>query len=215
MKECALRTRSTHGVHHAIIEVNVVIGVVLGEVLVARVVPLVVDAVIGLALSLIAHVDVVVVFVVAILHRISCMGDILFTVCLSYCDKFLYRIMSDCTENSGDVRMNLEASSFDAAKKEKLSMAPYFPADKWIDVLSKGGGQKKRFQHCWKPNFLVKLLYLRAIQGHSGKAYSGNARINPALQDNVLSPKGFTKYVYHVGNGKELRSIVRNGLVPG
>ena len=50
-----------------------------GDVLVARVVPLVVDAVIGLALSLIAHV-VVVVFVVAILHRIFCMGDILFTV---------------------------------------------------------------------------------------------------------------------------------------
>ena len=39
------------------------------DVLVARVVPLVVDAVICLALSLIAHV-VVVVFVVAILHGI-------------------------------------------------------------------------------------------------------------------------------------------------
>ena len=71
VKECALRARSTHGVHHAIVEVNIVIGVVLGEVLVAHVVPLVVDAVIGLALSLIAHV-VVVVFVVAILHRIFC-----------------------------------------------------------------------------------------------------------------------------------------------
>ena len=71
VKECAPRARSTHGVHHAIVEVNIVIGVVLGEVLVARVVPLVVDAVIGLALSLIAHV-VVVDFVVAILHRIFC-----------------------------------------------------------------------------------------------------------------------------------------------
>ena len=77
VKECALRARSTHGVHHAIVEVNIVIGVVLGEVLVARVVPLVVDAVIGLALGLIAHVVVVVVvvvvvFVVAIMHRIFC-----------------------------------------------------------------------------------------------------------------------------------------------
>ena len=72
--ECALRARSTHGVHHAIVEVNIVIGVVLGEVLVARVVPLVVDAVIGLALSLIAHVVVVVVFVVAILHTIFLYG---------------------------------------------------------------------------------------------------------------------------------------------
>ena len=64
--------------HHAIVEVNIVNGVVLGEVLVARVVPLVVDAVIGLALSLIAHV-IVGIFVVAILHGISCMGDIFFT----------------------------------------------------------------------------------------------------------------------------------------
>ena len=73
LKECALRARSTHGVHHATVEVNIVIGVVLGEVLVARVAPLVVDAVIDLALSLIAHV-VVVVFVVAILHRIFLYG---------------------------------------------------------------------------------------------------------------------------------------------
>ena len=71
VEECALRARSTHGVHHAIVEVNIVIVVVLGEVLVARVVRLVVDAVIGLALSLIAHV-VVVVFVVATFNRFFC-----------------------------------------------------------------------------------------------------------------------------------------------
>ena len=70
VKECALRVRSTHGVHHAIVEVNVVIGVVLGEVLVAHVVPLVVDAIIGLTLGLIAHV-VIVVFVVAIIKEFS------------------------------------------------------------------------------------------------------------------------------------------------
>ena len=56
VKECSLRARSTHGVHHAIAEVNIVIGVVLGEVLVAHFVSLVVDAVIGLARCLIAHV---------------------------------------------------------------------------------------------------------------------------------------------------------------
>ena len=72
VKECALRARSTHGVHHAIVDVNIVIGVVLGEVLVAHVVPLC-DAVIGLALSLIAHVAIV-VFVVAILHKIFLYG---------------------------------------------------------------------------------------------------------------------------------------------
>ena len=40
VEECAPRARSTHGVHHAIVEVNIVIGVVLDEVLVARVVHL-------------------------------------------------------------------------------------------------------------------------------------------------------------------------------
>ena len=55
VKECALRARS-------------------GDVHVARVVvSIVVDAAVGLTLGLIAHV-VVVVFVVAILHRIFCIG---------------------------------------------------------------------------------------------------------------------------------------------
>ena len=71
VEECAPRAHSTHGVHHEIVEVNIVIGVVLGEVLVARFVPLVVDGVI-------AHV-VIVVFVVAIFIDFPCMGDILFT----------------------------------------------------------------------------------------------------------------------------------------
>ena len=63
-EEYALRARSTNGVHHAIVEVNIVIGVVLGElhVVVVRVhVPLVVcdDAVIDLTLVLIALVEIV------------------------------------------------------------------------------------------------------------------------------------------------------------
>ena len=59
------------------------------------------------------------------------------------------------------------------------------------------------------PNYLKKFLYFRASQGYSGSA------INPALQDNVLLPEGFTEYIYHVGNGNELRSIVNHGLIPG
>ena len=77
VEECALRACSTHGVHHAIVEVNIVIGVVLGELhVVVRVhIPLVVcdDAVIDLTLVLIALV-VIVVFVVAIFHRILLYG---------------------------------------------------------------------------------------------------------------------------------------------
>ena len=77
VEECALRARATHGVHHAIVEVNIVIGVVLGELhVVMRVhIPLVVcdDAVVRLTLVLIALV-VIVVVVVAIFHRILLYG---------------------------------------------------------------------------------------------------------------------------------------------
>ena len=55
----------------------------------------------------------------------------------------------------------------------------------------------------------IKILFFRAIQGHSGST------INLALQDNVLLPEGFTEFTYHVGNGKELRSIVNHCLIPG
>ena len=60
-----------------------------------------------------------------------------------------------------------------------------------------------------RPNCPQKFLYLRAIQGHSGSTF------NPPLQDNVLLPEVFTEYVCHVGNGKELRSTVNHGLIPG
>ena len=79
--------------------------------------------------------------------------------------------------------------------EQKLSMASCWSTEKCVDVLSKGGGQKKRFPYCSKPICPETLLFLQASQVHSGKAHSGKARINPALQDNVLSPKDFTKYV--------------------
>ena len=68
---------------------------------------------------------------------------------------------------------------------------------------------KKKFQYCLNPNYPHQFQCLRAIQGHSGST------INPALQDNVLLPEGFTEYIYHIGNGKDLRSIVKHGLIPG
>ena len=76
--QCALRARYTHDVHHAIVGVNVVIGVLVGELhVVVRVhVPLVVvcdEAVVRRTLGLIALV-VIVVFVVAIFHRILLYG---------------------------------------------------------------------------------------------------------------------------------------------
>ena len=85
-KQCALRARSTHDVHHAIVGVNVVIGVLVVHCelhVVVRVhVPRVVvcdEAVVRRTLGLIALV-VMVVFVVAIFIEFCCMGDILFAL---------------------------------------------------------------------------------------------------------------------------------------
>ena len=94
--------------------------------------------------------------------------------------------------------------------KKHFVNAPHWSIEKWISVLTKGGGQKKIFQYCLNPNYPHQFLYVRAMQGHSGST------INHALpEDNVLLPEGFTEYIYHVGNEKELRSIVNHGLFPG
>ena len=68
------------------------------------------------------------------------------------------------------------------------------------------GGHKKRFQYSVDPH-VDAILYLRAIQGHSG----GNP-IDPSLQDNVMVPNDFLKYIYHVENSHDLHSIISSGL---
>ena len=54
------------------------------------------------------------------------------------------------------------------------------------------------------------IIYLRALQGHSG-----NNLIDPTLQDNVLIAPGVFPYIYHVGSTFNLHSIISNGLIPG
>ena len=53
-------------------------------------------------------------------------------------------------------------------------------------------------------------LYLRALQGHSGRNL-----IDPTLQDNVLIQNNFFQYIYHVGCAINLHSIINTGLIPG
>ena len=95
-------------------------------------------------------------------------------------------------------------------RKKKFDDASQWSLEHWISTLAKRGGAKKRFQYCGNPNSSHQFQYLRAIHGHSGD----NA-IDPALQDNVLLPKGFTEYIYHVGNASDLNTRTRNGLIPG
>ena len=80
--------------------------------------------------------------------------------------------------------------------------------DRWIACLAAGGGSKRRYQYC--SDNLGTILYLRALQGHTGSNL-----IDHTLQDNVLIGTGIFPYIYHVGCTFNLHSIINNGLVPG
>ena len=75
--------------------------------------------------------------------------------------------------------------------------------------MVRGGGNKKIFQYCTDPS-RQEILYLRALQGHSGRN-----SIDPSLQDNVLIPNDFFEYIYHIGCAINLHSITNSGLIPG
>ena len=80
--------------------------------------------------------------------------------------------------------------------------------DRWKACWAAGRGSKLRYQYC--SDNLGTILYLRALQGHSGSNL-----IDPTLQDNVLIGTGIFPYIYHVGCAFNLYSIINNGLVPG
>ena len=71
-----------------------------------------------------------------------------------------------------------------------------------------GGGIKKKYQHCTDSSGII--LYLRALQGHSGRSL-----IDPFLQDNVITPNNFFEYIDHIGCAINLHSIINSGLIPG
>ena len=80
--------------------------------------------------------------------------------------------------------------------------------DRWKACLVAGGGSKRRYQYCSDDS--GKILYLRALQGHSGSNF-----IDPTLQDNVVIGTGMFPCVYHIGCAFNLHSIINNGLIPG
>ena len=84
----------------------------------------------------------------------------------------------------------------------------HWPDIKWKTCLARRGGNKNRFQYC--TDLSGEILYLRALQGHSGRSL-----IDPSKQDNVLIPNSFFKYIYHVGCAINLHSIINSGLIFG
>ena len=79
----------------------------------------------------------------------------------------------------------------------------------WKSKMARRGGNKKRFQYCTDSSG-QEILYLRALEGHSGRN-----PIDPTLQDNVLIPNNFFEYIYHIGCAISLHSITDSGLIPG
>ena len=79
--------------------------------------------------------------------------------------------------------------------------------DRWLACLAAGGGPKRRYQYC--SDHLGSIIYLRALQGHSGDSI-----IDLALQDHVLIGPGVFPYIYHVGSNFSISSILSNGLIP-
>ena len=80
--------------------------------------------------------------------------------------------------------------------------------DKWNGTMAGGGGNKKIFQYCADPSGTI--LYFRALQSHSGRNL-----IDFSLQDNVVIPDGFFKYIDHVGCAINLHSIINSRLIQG
>ena len=90
---------------------------------------------------------------------------------------------------------------------------PHSQISCWSDdrgkvCLAAGGGSKRRYQYCSDDS--GRILYLRALQGHSGSNL-----INPTLQENVVIGTGIFPYIYHVGCAFKLHSMINNGLIPG
>ena len=80
--------------------------------------------------------------------------------------------------------------------------------DRWKVCLAAGGGSKRRYQYC--SDISGTILYLRALQGHSGRNL-----IDPLLQDNVIIQRGLFHHIYQRGCAFNLHSIINNGLIPG
>ena len=79
----------------------------------------------------------------------------------------------------------------------------------WKSKMAGDGGNNKKFQYCTDPSG-QEILYLRALQSHSGRK-----PIDPSLQDNVLIPNNFFDYIYHIGCAVNLHSITNSGLIAG
>ena len=92
--------------------------------------------------------------------------------------------------------------------RNQFSQIQRWSDERWKACLTARRGSKRRYQYC--SDNLGTILYLRALQGHSGHNLS-----DPTLQDNVIIQRGTFHHIYHVGCAFNLHSTINNGLIPG
>ena len=90
--------------------------------------------------------------------------------------------------------------------RNDLERSQHWSDEEWKSTMAKGGGNKKIFQYCTDPS--GEILYLRALQGHSGRNL-----VDPSLKDNVSIPNVFFGYICHIGCAIIFHSIMNSGLI--
>ena len=93
--------------------------------------------------------------------------------------------------------------------RNEFENSRYWSDELWKSRMAGGGGNKKIFQCCTE-KWGQKMLYLRALQGHSGRN-----PIDPSLQDNVLIPNDFLEYIFHIVCATNSHSFTNSGLILG
>ena len=91
-------------------------------------------------------------------------------------------------EEDGAVEFRILAPMF----RSEFTSSQHWSIRTWLNYLQKREGPKNRFQYCVDPYSADTILYIRAIQGHSGGKH-----INLTLQDNVWSPSTSTTLEAH------------------
>ena len=90
--------------------------------------------------------------------------------------------------------------------RNKFEHSQHWSDEMWKSRIAGSGGNKERFQYCTDPSG-QEILYLRFLQGHSGRN-----PFDPSVQYNVLIPSEFFEYFCHAGCAVNLHSMTNSGL---
>ena len=121
-----------------------------------------------------------------------------------------YRIVEKCMEVRSE-----DSRYWSDEVKQKWNIVPHWSAEKWIDVLSKGDGQKDKDSIMLQTRSSRENLVLSSRWSLFRKWFFWKCLFQSCIARQCTVTPDFTKYVSHVGHGNKLRSKLRKGLVPG